>query len=78
LKREKYEMMAAEADKVIADSEKMRNDVYEEVKKKLALSRKARVKPGGIISQNKMAEKFNINVKTEQSSLTDEKVVMEY
>ena len=51
--------------------------MYNEVKDKLALSRRVRVKPR-ISSQDKQAEKYNINIKTEQSSLSESKVIMEY
>lgn len=76
-KKEKYQLMRKEADKILGDSQKMKNDVYREVKGKLELSRKMRVKPY-LTTPKDPAERFNINTTTEQSSLSEEKVIMEY
>ncbi len=62
-KKEKYQLMRKEADKILCDSQKMRNDVYQEVKHKLEISRKMRVKPYMAIAKDK-PEKYNINTNT--------------
>lgn len=55
----------------------MTNDVYEEVRDKLKLSRKIRAKPN--LSENeKKQTRFNINLKSEQSSLSNDRFVLEY
>lgn len=61
--------MRNEADKILYDSQKMRSDVYQEVKNKLEISRKMRVKPYMSIAKQ-APEKYNINTKTEQSNLS--------
>ena len=57
--------MRSAAERVITESD-IRNDIYEEVKSKLEMSRKVRIKPQ---RANEKVEKYNINVKTEQSTL---------
>ena len=64
------------ADKIIVQSN-VGDNLYDEVKSKLELSRKIRVKPKGI-GDDKESSRFNINVKTEQSSVSNEKVITEY
>jgi hypothetical protein len=62
--------MRKEADKILYDSQKIRNDVYQEIKHKLEMSRKMRVKPYMAIAKDQ-PEKYNINIRTEQSSLSE-------
>lgn len=70
--------MRKEADKILADGHRFRNNVYDEVKNKLELSRKIRAKPYVVASKDRKEERFNINLKSEQSSMSDDRVVMEY
>ena len=76
VKKEKYKYMKSAAQRVITTSD-VNNNLYEEVKEKLALSRKIRVKPKGV-GEDKQSSKYNINMKTEQSSFSDQKIVTEY
>lgn len=48
------------------------------MKDKLELSRKIRAKPYVVATNDKKEERFNINLKSEQSSMSDHRVVMEY
>ena len=68
--------MKSAAERVITTSD-VNNNLYEEVKEKLALSRKIRVKPKGV-GEDRQSSKYNINMKTEQSSFSDQKIVTEY
>lgn len=69
--------MRKEADKILADGHHLRNDVYGEVKNKLELSRKIRAKPY-LVERDHTEMKYNINLQSEQSSLSDDRFVMEY
>ena len=76
LKKEKYQNMSQQAQSVVCH-EDLSSDLYAEVKNKLQLARKVRVRTDGI-GRVKEGEKFRINDRSEQSSLLENKVIMEY
>ena len=59
--------MRKAADRIVYQSD-VRSNLYQEVKGKLELSRKVRVKPYGV--RDRESERYNINTKSEQSSFT--------